>query len=589
MVIGKKKRLVINGIPLNHLTAHTTFNLPSISELTSIVSHKNMMAISFDLKDAFYAGAVTPDNALDQCIRWRHPITGKPAVFAMSQKIFGHHASPRRFMRVHCQIFEFLRKIGVPSSVFVDDGLLLTLDDEPLRKLTSAFTKYLLWKLWTIIKAEKSNLEGAYIIEWIGYVINLKKLTLEVPPKHVNLIKKDIKELLSKKRTTPKELAKVKGRIVSKRHAIRYASILTSSINVALADEFRRQSDDEKFVETHENVSWTARMDIPKEVRDDLLFLVETMGTRCILPLFHYKWDFDIYVDTSATHTGAHSKFGEYFVPIHPIFMESSSTTREMWGVYVTLRHHGEVLRDKKVRIFSDNLSVATVTNRNASSHFELRAIHKAIVKLVEELHVTFWIRWKRRNTEGIQIADALSKSVEYDEWSVDMDKLATLCNFFEFPYPSLDCFASSQNAVAAKYFSATWDPTSEGLDFFSQIKYDFSKEWAWINPPFQGRFIMKTVDSIIAWKINGILCVPAWLKSTWYWVVKRFAKHLIRVTKRVNLFKPNERMKRVSKKEFGAPKWDTFLCVFDWQMPRRATQYWITEDMQRFDRIDRL
>ncbi len=368
-----------------------------------------MKALFFDFKDAFYQGSVTPENALEQCVRWKHPISGESTIFAMQQKIFGHHLSPQRYIRVHNAMFEFLKKCGFPADIFVDDGLVLSLGDENSCKLMEALLKFLIFKLWAIIKKEKSNLKGVSIMEWLGYEINLEELTLTVPPKHVEKIVKDIKELLSKKRTTPRELAKVKGRIISKRHGIKYASILTSSINVALSNEFSWQFESEEFRKKHERVSWSRRMKVPIEVKEDLTFLLEVMQSDgCTLPIFHYEWDFDLFVDSSETHTGAHSIHGSFFIPIHPLFINSSSTTRELWGIYVALREHGEFIRNKKVRVFSDNLGVATVTNRNASSHTELRFIHKLLVSLAEEMNVTFWVRWKRRNEKGMVIADAL-------------------------------------------------------------------------------------------------------------------------------------------------------------------------------------
>ncbi len=74
VVDGKKKRLVINGIPLNPHTPYTSFHLPSITCLSSLITHKGMKALYFDFKDAFYQGSVTPENALEQCVRWKHPI-----------------------------------------------------------------------------------------------------------------------------------------------------------------------------------------------------------------------------------------------------------------------------------------------------------------------------------------------------------------------------------------------------------------------------------------------------------------------------------------------------------------------------------
>ncbi len=140
---------------------------------------------------------------------------------------------------------------------------------------------------------------------------------------------------------------------------------------------------------------------------------------------------------------------------------------------------------------------------------------------------------------------------------------------------------------LSPTHFSATWDPSAEGIDFFAQETYDFSPHFTWINPPFQGHFIRKTLDSIVSWRISGILCVPTWLRSDWFWVARRFAHLIIRVSKKVKLFQASKGLKIKSHRDYGSPRWDSFLIVFNWKRNRSKTEYWRTEDMILFIRTD--
>ncbi|MCP5106274.1 MAG: hypothetical protein GY950_23005, partial [bacterium] len=175
----------------------------------------------------------------------------------------------------------------------MDDGILVTLGHPILRKVTSTFVKHLIWALAIPVKLEKSNLEGTTIHEWIGYIIDLEKMELKCPPKHVAQIRTLISSLLSKSSTTPKELARIKGKIMSKRHALPFASPFTASINVALADEFIRQVF--IFKKPGHRLDWDLPMPIPIEVKDDLRVFLNILRTSTSLPIFHWKWDWDLY------------------------------------------------------------------------------------------------------------------------------------------------------------------------------------------------------------------------------------------------------------------------------------------------------
>ncbi len=583
VVEGKKLRLVINGVPLNPSTPHTTFNLPTIAHLSSMVTHKGMKIIHFDTRDAFYSGSMAPDSALDQCIEWNHPITGKPCVFVMTMKIFGHHLSPERYMRLHTMVFTFLKTLGFPADIFVDDGVIVALGEETYLKLMSAFVTRLLHGLWIIIRWEKSELRGTSKLQWIGYDIDLENMTLSVPEKTKKRILAETMSLLAKTTTTPRQLARVKGRLISKVHAIPFASPLTASINAALAREFQKQS--ENRAGPWQKISWSTRMKIPNEVVEDLSLLREIVKENASLPIFHYNWDYDVYVDTSETHTGAHSELGVVYVPIHPMFQQASSTTREMWGVLAMLRQYGESLRGKKIRIWCDNLSSATITNRNASSKADLRFIYKEIVRHARKFNIQFWMRWKAREEEGIKIADALSKAVEYDEWLFREDILESICEKMKVPYPTIEAFASAQNSMAKKYFSATWDPAAVAVDFLRSAQFfQFRGEFVWANPPFVEGVLRKTLDLFISRRVCGIVCLPVWRKSKWWPLVRRFATKRVFIDRNVELYRPNERWLRAGRKT-KPPRWETCIAVFLWEPAEKSI--WAMRKIGCFRRCD--
>ncbi len=215
-----------------------------------------------------------------------------------------------------------------------------------------------------------------------------------------------------------------------------------------------------------------------------------------------------------------------------------------------------------------DNLAVATITNRNASSLASLRFLHKGICQLQIKYNIKLWFRWRRRNSDGLILADSLSKVIDMDEWLINPSLLSQLCKSLKCPFPTLDAFANSQNHLSKRYFTLHWDPHAAGTDFFRLWAYPWKKDFAWINPPFNRRLIAMTVDKIISWNITGILCVPAWTRSGWWWLVRRFARKILRVSKSEKLFLPNLRLHRHGPNLPNTTRWDTFICLFTWDSP---------------------
>ncbi len=488
---------------------------------------------------------------------------------------------PFRRFYLHNFPFEFCTRLGLPTAVYIDDGFLLSLGHPSYVALVSAFTLRLVNSLWIAIRGNKSDFRGTSRFTWIGYDIDLDELTLTLPSKHALKIRRAIGEMLSDDCSTLRKLAKMRGLILSKRGAIAYASILASSMRACLRRHlgafWKEAMANGRFDRLYDKV-----VPLTQDVADDLALIDDIVTAREPLPIFHYAWDLDIYVDTSETHTGGHSTLGIYHLPLPPELLYESSTARELWGIFAVMCAHGTSIHGKRVRFLCDNLAVATITGRNASAIPLLRWIHKGLAMYARQYDITFWVRWRRRSTEGIKLADTLSRALDKDEWIVDTEMLATFCTFFDLPEFSLDAFASGQNTIAPAFFSRDWEPRSAGVDFFDQSTFDFSEHFCWLNPPFQQRVLRVVVDAIISWRIRGVLCLPRWLRSAIHPLVHRFATHIIVVSRKCPLYRPSLQWK-VQNRRVTNPRFDTLLCVFDTKSPSEDTKLWWTDDMAQF------
>jgi hypothetical protein len=66
-----------------------------------------------------------------------------------------------------------------------------------------------------------------------------------------------------------------------------------------------------------------------------------------------------------------------------------------------------------------------------------------------------------------IKLADLGSRDFNKDDISLDFETMSQL--FEEFGQFDIDCFASSSNTKAKRFFSRLDSPGSAGMDFFHQ------------------------------------------------------------------------------------------------------------------------
>ena len=108
-----------------------------------------------------------------------------------------------------------------------------------------------------------------------------------------------------------------------------------------------------------------------------------------------------------------------------------------------------------------------------------------------------------RREDPRIQKADEGSKTVDTDDWQVD---LATFKKFDSDMHFSIDLFASDKNSQCKRFYSNFWCIGTLGIDAFC---HDWDRETAWICPPI--KLVLKVIRKIKISKIKGLLFVPEW------------------------------------------------------------------------------
>lgn len=105
--------------------------------------------------------------------------------------------------------------------------------------------------------------------------------------------------------------------------------------------------------------------------------------------------------------------------------------------------------------------------------------------------------------------ADRLSRAADRTNWSLSDAAFHRLGA--EYGPHTLDLFATSRNRKCRRYYSATADPRTAGVDALS---HDWAGENCRANPPFQ--LMRAVVDKIVRTRATVTLIAPVWKAQPW-------------------------------------------------------------------------
>ena len=184
-----------------------------------------------------------------------------------------------------------------------------------------------------------------------------------------------------------------------------------------------------------------------------------------------------------------------------------SSTWRETETVNRVIKGNLELLRHTNIKVYSDNKNVQSVLQKG-SSKADLQAIASEINNICELNDIVIRPEWIPRGDN--QIADALSKCGDSDDWSIN-DQVFIELNTKWGPH-TVDRFATHLNTKCKRFNSRFWVPGTEGIDGLDKL---WSGELNWLVPP--PRLILNCIQKIKAEEASATFVIPVWESAT-YW-----------------------------------------------------------------------
>ena len=192
---------------------------------------------------------------------------------------------------------------------------------------------------------------------------------------------------------------------------------------------------------------------------------------------------------------------------------ELSSGHRELLAVTKTFEYYEQIgiSSHKATTIYwlTDSQNMATFLTKGSGK----RQIQSAVFRIMlscQALNIRIIPIHLLRDDPRIQTADDGSKTIDTDDWHVDMETYQTINNRYKF---TIDLFASNlNNKCCQRFFSNFYCSHTSGIDAFS---HPWKDEVAWICPPIRG--VVRIIKRLKESKTSGILFVSE-CKTADYW-----------------------------------------------------------------------
>ncbi len=199
-----------------------------------------------------------------------------------------------------------------------------------------------------------------------------------------------------------------------------------------------------------------------------------------------------------------------------------SSTWRELQAVLFCLRAFASRIRNKRVKLQTDNTGVVCIIAKG-SPNPELQRLVESVFNVCLDLGVVLEPVWVPR--ENNEVADEVSRIVDLDDWAIRREVFHEID--LKYGPHTVDRFADHNNTRLPRFNSRYFVPGTECVDSFSA---DWKAENNWLVPPLF--LVPRAIQYLRECKGVGTLVVPKWpAQPYWPLLVGRsghFAPHIV-------------------------------------------------------------
>lgn len=483
-------RFVLNLKKLNKFITTDHFKMEDIRTAIKLLSKDSFLA-SIDLRDAFNLISIQVNNRKFLRFSW------KGQLFEFTCLPFGLCTAPWVFTKLLKPVANLLRKSGHMSVVYLDDWLCLGKTYNSCQ-INVQKTIEILVNLGFVINYEKSDLTPDKKCQYLGFILDSSKMTIELPEKKKEKILSKIKEIKNKASCRIRDFAQLVGSLTAACPAVEYGWLHTKSFERhRYLGLLRSQGNyDQKF-------------EISSALITEFDWWLNTIPNTSN-PIRSGNYKFEIFSDASGSGWGAFCKNELTHGFWTDLERKEHINYLELLAAYLGLKCFAKNLRDCEILLRIDNTTAISYINRMGGVQFpKLNEITQKIWSWCAQRKLWLFASYiaSKDNIE----ADRGSRIRNIDtEW--ELSDVAYSQVVKSFGVPNLDLFASRCKAKCENYCSWHRDPEAFAVDAFTLNWKDFD---FYAFPPFS--MILKVVRKIIADQAQGIIVIPKWFSQPWY------------------------------------------------------------------------
>ena len=565
-----KKSLIFDMSALNAYVNTNSFKLEGWEEMFEM-SKNATCGIKFDLKKFYHEIDLAPKEYKYYGFKFPYGPGDKPTYFVWTTLPYGYTRAPFIARSLMKPLIAHWRRLGASVCVFYDDGMAVAADPVYLQKLSLQMHCDLL-RAGLVPGAQKCLWQPQKIINWNGLTFDFTEKVLRIMTRRILATLDTLTNALNSwPKLTFRQVACCVGKVVSLKPVygglvqIR-TKMLQTFVNIRHFKElnwdqliradfgplyteayeellfwltFLKQKNSRKFIEPAPTwLAWTDASEVaiagfavelaglhPPCFSADNWLLADrdryTVTRHCAsLQMDALPWSGVTNMVYRDKHDLDPTQVGWSLICHRNLqFMEKimDSNARELIAIVYFLASALPHIQGKTVTVHTDNMNAAII-GTSGSNKPRLNSYASLIANICTTNDINLHITWIPRDLNNI--ADFLSKTIDYEDYSITDVFYATICSDFGLT-PLVDLFANTKNTKARKFFSLTYCPGCLGVDAFN---YDWSKNglnWIFAAP----RLILRILRNLQNTQAEALLLVPQWKTSYFYPILNNFRK----------------------------------------------------------------
>ena len=352
-------------------------------------------------------------------------------------------------------LVKFWRSEGIKICVYIDDGLGAS-SSLDLAVEEAEFVRYSLTQCGFIINSENSVWQLQKELIWLVIKINLINSRFAIPENRILSIIESIQVTIKNlPYTTARNLSKLCGKIICTKFLLgNIAQLKTRIISKIIQAELKW----DKCIRLHEN----------DKAIQKIFFWRNNLTQLNSSVLYPYQVP-TVFISSDASNHTLSAQFlkggREYicFKNVSEYEIKQSSTWRELFAIQFALHSFAPNISNKSVHWKIDNYAASLIV-ASGSNKEHLQPLAEDIYERTIKYSIIIQVKWIPRHKS--QIADALSKSYDFDDWETT-DTLFHYLNSLWGPF-TIDRLADNKNAKLKKFNSKFCCPDTSHIDTFT-------------------------------------------------------------------------------------------------------------------------